>query len=190
MSVQPLLETERLRLRPFAACDAADVQRLAGGVRIANTTLAIPHPYPDGAAERWIAWQPQAFDDNAEIVYAATEKSGGELLGAVSLMGVSALHARAEIGHWIAAGHWGRGYGTEAARAAIAYATSRGDISRIVGRCMARNPASARVLEKCGLQREGVLVQHVSKDGRFEDMLAYGLVLPGRATTRRHASTD
>jgi RimJ/RimL family protein N-acetyltransferase len=48
-------------------------------------------------------------------------------------------------------------------------------LTRIVARCMARNPASARVMEKAGLLREGHLQAHIRKNGRYEDVLLYGL---------------
>ena len=62
MAVVPELRTPRLLLRAFILADAPAVQRLAGDQAIASTTLNIPHPYPDGAAEAWIATHAAAFE--------------------------------------------------------------------------------------------------------------------------------
>jgi ribosomal-protein-alanine N-acetyltransferase len=182
--MQPVIESARLRLRPYLATDAADVQRLAGDRRVADTTANIPHPYPDGAAERWIAELAPAFAARKKATFAVTLCDTGELIGTVALHDISIAHARAQLGYWIAVHHWGKGYCTEAVNHLIAYARDQFGITRIAAQCLARNPASARVMEKAGLRPEGVLVQHERKHGVFEDLLLYGRVLPGRLAAR------
>lgn len=178
--VQPRLSTPRLCLRPFSAADAPAVQRLAGDARVALPTAAVPHPYPDGAAEAWIATHAAAFAARQEVSFAICLRQTDELIGAISLMQMHAGDARAEVGYWIGVDHWGRGYCSEALVGLIGYAHQGLGLTRIVARCAASNPGSARVMEKAGLVREGLLRQHTRKQGRFEDMLLYGMVLPGR----------
>jgi ribosomal-protein-alanine N-acetyltransferase len=178
--VQPVLETKRLLLRPYRLSDAPDAQRMAADQRIADTTSSIPHPYPDGVAENWISGHAESFRNGTQVTYAVTLRSSGELVGTVTLLDVQAKHARAELGYWIGVDHWGKGYCTEAVERLIAYAREHMKISRIVARSLARNPASARVMVKAGLLREGILVKHENKNGRFEDVLVYGVFYPGR----------
>ena len=114
MHMQPTIYTERLTLRPFLVEDGEDVRRLAGDRRIANTTLAIPHPYPVGAAEAWIATHVTGFNTGKEITFAVIRSDNSSLVGAVTLLDISAVHARAEVGYWIGAESWSNGYCTEA----------------------------------------------------------------------------
>ena len=178
--MQPTLSTDRLILRPFSLADAADVRRLAGDARVADTTKTIPHPYPEGAAEAWIATHAAAFAARKEIVFAMIETRSNLLVGAAALLDVSEEHARAELGYWAGVEYWSKGFCTEAALRLIQFAHQELGVTRIVARCLARNPASARVMEKAGLRREGYFVQDLKKHGRYEDVLFYGLVLPGR----------
>lgn len=178
--MQPTLRTARLILRPYTVDDATQVQRLVGDIRIADTTLTIPHPYPDGAAESWISGHAQAFENGEVITYAITLESTGELLGTVSMIEVQRKHARAELGYWVGVPYWGKGYCTEAVMCLVNFAIEQLEMTRIVARCLARNPASARVMEKAGLTLEGCQRKHVLKNGVYEDILLYGLVLPAR----------
>jgi ribosomal-protein-alanine N-acetyltransferase len=178
--VQPFLESSRLLLRPFKASDASAVQRLAGDRRVADAATTIPHPYPDGAAETWIATHAPSFSAGTEVSFAVTLLEGGLLVGTVSLLEVSKKHARAELGYWTGVEYWGRGYCTEAVTRLIPFANDHLGTTKIVARCFASNPASARVMEKAGLKKEGQLARHVLKNGTFEDLLIYGLVLLGR----------
>src|SRR3954471_10753908 len=109
MGLQPAPETTRVVLRPFQPADAADVQRLAGDARIAEGTVAVPHPYPDGAAEAWIAGHAAAAAERREIALAITDRVSGRLFGAASLVSISTVHQRAELGYWVGVEFWGRG---------------------------------------------------------------------------------
>ncbi|QSA98421.1 GNAT family N-acetyltransferase [Methylococcus sp. EFPC2] len=160
--------------------DAGDVQRLVGDVRIASTTTNIPHPYPDGAAEAWIESHAPGYRARQRVAFAVVLADISELIGTVSLIDISLEHSRAELAYWIAVDHWGNGYCTEGVGRLIRFAHEHLSISRFVARCLARNPASARVLEKAGLSREGFLPKHAVKNGQFEDLLLYGLNLPDR----------
>ena len=78
---RPTLETERLLLRPFRLDDATEVQRLFKPREIAAATLAIPHPYPEGAAEAWIGRHAGASERGESVDFA--------------------IEVRAELGYWI-----------------------------------------------------------------------------------------
>jgi len=173
----PNLETARLRLRPFTLADAGDVRRLAGERAVAEMTINLPHPYPEGAAEAWIASRPGTFASGKGMTWAITRRETGELIGAISLMDIAAGH-QAEMGYWIGVPWWGRGYCTEAAAAAVAHAFTALGLERVHAHCFTRNPASARVLRKAGLSFEGRLRQHARRDDRLEDIDFYGVLRP------------
>ena len=71
---------------------------------------------------------------------------------------------------------WGRGYATEAARAVIEYGFSVLNLHRIYAMHFSRNPASGRVMEKCGMVHEGRFREHVRKWGVFEDVDLRGIL--------------
>lgn len=72
-------------LRPLTLADASDVQRLAGEREIAETTAAIPHPYPDGAAETWIATHADRFARRDGVVFGIERAENCGLLRAIGL---------------------------------------------------------------------------------------------------------
>ncbi len=173
-SAAPELLTPRLRLRLFRAADAPVVQRLAGERAVADTTLNIPHPYPDGAAEAWIATHRLFFARREQAVFALTLRESGELLGACGLT-VDDDGRAAELGYWLGRPHWGRGYASEGAAAVLAFAFNEFGLERVYAHCMVRNPASARVLARLGLVREAYLPGMVEKWGAAEDVERFGL---------------
>jgi len=183
MNHPPILETERLVLRPFQISDAARVKALAGAPKIYRTTLNIPHPYEDGMAEKWIASHASQFYQGDRVSLAITLKADGVLIGAIGLH-ATLRHQRAELGYWIGVPYWGSGYCTEAAIAIIRYGFDVMNYHKITSTHMECNPASGRVMEKAGMRQEGILIDQVIKDGRYRTMIVYGII----DSEQRHAA--
>ena len=174
---QPTLRTPRLSLRPFHPGDAPRVRELAGDFEIADGTLTIPHPYPEGAAESWIATLGPAWERGESVVMAMVPHGESLPAGAVGLE-ISRAHRRGELGYWVGRPFWGRGLGTEAARAVAALALGELGLQRVTAHHLSRNPASGAVMRKLGMRHEGTLRRHILKWDELEDVEVYGL-LPG-----------
>jgi RimJ/RimL family protein N-acetyltransferase len=158
---------------------------MCGDPAIAATTLAIPHPYPDGAAEQWISTHAESFQEGREVTLAITLKPEGSVIGTVSLS-VNKNHQRGELGYMVAKEQWNHGYCTEACRALMGYGFSALGLKRIQAAHFPRNPASGRVMQKLGMTREGLLRQYVSNRGTHEDIIMYSILrhefgTPGKA---------
>ena len=141
---------------------------------MALNTLTIPHPYPDGAAEAWIAAheRPPAEGEDGEHVFAIDD---GELAGLIGLHVKPRDHA-AEIGYWVGVPYWGRGYATEAARAVLRFGFEDLGLNKIYAGYFARNEASGNVMRKLGMRHEGTLRQHHCKWGEYVDVVMYGIL--------------
>ena len=152
-SCRVVLETERLVLRRPTLADVKAIARLANDRRVAQNTARIPHPYAVSDAEdfvNFVGCQPQ--DTNFVIT------RDGEVLGGV---GIDLKPAAPEIGYWLGVPFWGQGYATEAARAVIDYAFEEFGSTELRAGARVVNPASRRVLEKCGFQWTNVQLLRV-----------------------------
>ena len=150
-----VLETERLTLRAPQLEDATAIATLANDRRIAENMLRVPHPYALADARAFLS-SADATDD--EITFLITSRSPGlsrdTVIGAC---GIAKLDGKQpEIGYWLGVPFWGQGYATEAARAVIDHAFGDLGYDLLLGGARVSNPASRRVLEKCGFQWTGV----------------------------------
>lgn len=177
----PELRTARLRLRPFTLEDAPLVQQLAGDARVADTTANIPHPYPDGVAEAWIATHNSSASEDQSYTWAIANLETDELMGCVSL--ILNRHNGAELGYWLGVPHWNYGFMTEATRAVIEAGFSRLKLHRIVARHFVRNPASGRVMQKAGMTLIGTMRDSWLKAGVFESETWYEILSSDSART-------
>jgi RimJ/RimL family protein N-acetyltransferase len=146
----PVLETERLTLRAPRFEDSQAIATLVNDRRIAENTARIPHPYGLADAQAFLT---AANADDGEIVFLITTQTNG----IVGCCGIAKLDGEApEIGYWLGVAFWGQGYATEAARALIDHAFGELDYDTLLAGARVSNPASRRVLQKCGFQWTGV----------------------------------
>jgi RimJ/RimL family protein N-acetyltransferase len=144
----PVLKTARLSLRAPVRGDVANIVALAGDRRVAENTARIPHPYTVADAEGFVA---SANQESGETVFAI--ERDGALIG---MCGIDMRRDGAELGYWLGVPFWRQGYATEAARALIDYAFAELGHQALQSGARVSNPASRRVLEKCGFQWTGV----------------------------------
>jgi ribosomal-protein-alanine N-acetyltransferase len=116
------------------------------------------------------------WESGEEFAWVMTLPSSHELIGGISLRIRGHM---ADSGYVMKRGFWGQGISTEAARAIVEVAASVKSVRRIWAICDAENLASARVMEKVGLSREGVLRSYkvhpnISTDPR--DALIYARI--------------
>ncbi len=163
------LTTERFILSSFTVEDAAALTELADDFEIADTMISLPHPFPPSYAREWIT-------ASGPATFAVHERTTNRLAGCAELRDIEADHNQAELSFWIGRPFWGRGYASEAVAAVIRHGFDSLGLNRIYAHHMSRNPASGRVLQKLGMQQEGLMRQRVCKWGQYEDVYLYAIL--------------
>jgi RimJ/RimL family protein N-acetyltransferase len=167
----PTLETQRLKLRPYAEADIEELLLIIGAREVAATTLRIAHPYTEQDARDFLAITKEA----GKLWLAITRSSDDRLIGGIGLR-VDEQHQHAELGYWLGVPYWGQGYATEASREIIRYGFETLGLHRIFASHFRQNPTSGRVLEKLGMRYEGCQREHLRKWDQFVDSELYGIL--------------
>jgi RimJ/RimL family protein N-acetyltransferase len=172
------IETARLILRkPVVADTPLIYEAYANDAEVTRYLTWRPHrTLADGeepAAHRLAAWESGEYFC---WVITRRKEDGGELIGMISIRPDA---WRVDLGYVLGRKFWGRGYMTEAVRAVVDYALAEPEVFRVWAVCDVENEASARVLEKAGMRREGVLRRwavHPNISDEPRDSLCYARV--------------
>ena len=160
-------------VRDWQVDDAPPIAEFANNKKIwINLRDSFPHPYRLQDAKSFIAC---AIETNPTTVFAIATKS--EAIGSIGLMLGKDVHRHtAEMGYWLAEPFWGKGIMTQAVSSLADFAIHDLKLHRVFAEPYITNPASARVLEKAGFIREGILRSNVLKDGKILDQFLYSFV--------------
>jgi RimJ/RimL family protein N-acetyltransferase len=163
-------------LRPWQNDDAESLVRHANDPAVAaHLRDRFPHPYTPADAERWL----QIATAQSPLTNFAIEVDGEAVGGIGLILGSDIERCSAEIGYWVGRRVWGRGLATAAVRGLTAYGFAEFGLTRIFATVFAGHAASARVLEKAGFRREGVLRRAAIKAGVVHDLVMYAVTDEG-----------
>lgn len=144
------MRSRRLALRPLRAEDATHLVALLGDDRDAVLQMShMPWPCTPAAAREWIALRTQP----GAATFAITRVDDEAFLGAI---GFGGLREMPTVGYWIGRRYWDDGYATEALQLVIAHVRGLG-AKGLQAETFPENPASARVLAKCGFRERGTV---------------------------------
>ncbi len=171
------LTATRVALRRFHLADVDGLVTYRSSAEVARYQ-SWAAPYPRAAGERLIRELMARHPDTAGqwFQFAVVLRSTGELIGDCAARPHPDDYRQAEIGFTTAPEHQGHGYATETARSLLGYLFERRGKHRVTACCDARNAASAAVLERLGMRREGHLRESTWAKGEWTDDLLYALL--------------
>ena len=163
------LRTARLALREFVPADRTALRTLALDPRVFEYAPAQSNLL--GATRRSGAAGARRTARPRSYMLAVELERSGRLIGACDLALTGS--GSADFGYMIAPRHWGRGYGTEVARALVAFAFERLALERLSAVVAIDNDRSRRVLEKAGLVWDSLMRRHARARDRSLDCHRY-----------------
>jgi len=172
-----IVVNDQVHLSEFRSSDKPALVQHLNDRDIYDRTLRIPFPYTDATADEWLALVAKITEQQGRPVQFAIRSADDALIGGCGFDGfqVGKSH-RAEVGYWLAKPYWGQGIMTAVVQRVCMHGIDEFGLVKITAHVFSHNPASARVLEKCGFQEEGFLRKHFLKDGQFLDARLFALL--------------
>ena len=168
------LQTPRLVLRKLEITDAEAIFAYASDPQVATYTLWEAHRSIDDTYAYLNNHVFELYRSGQGMDWGIIAKESNKLIGTCGLYNTP-THRRAEIGYALSRAYWGQGLMTEAAKSAIAFGFHVMQLQRVQGYCAVENVGSARVLEKAGMQFEGILHNYIFTKNRPWDVRMYAI---------------
>jgi RimJ/RimL family protein N-acetyltransferase len=154
VEVRPAIGTDRLILRHPVAADVPSIAELANDLGVAGNVARLPYPYRQADAE-WFIDHCARLNPRTDVAFAIEHRA----FGLIGMIGFDEKEPRrTEIGYWLGRPFWGRGYATEAVKAALGWARADWGKNVVWAGHFADNRASGAVLCKAGFLYTGEVV--------------------------------
>lgn len=171
----PVLPGPRILLRPLRRRDARDIFSYASDPEVARYVLWDPHRTLADSRD-YVRYVRGLYRAGLPASWGIVFPSVDRVIGTIGFMWLSEENRAAEIGYSLSREVWNQGIATEALSLVLSAAFAHLPLDRIEAQCDLRNPASARVMEKCGMTREGVLRHRLRNKGEAIDVALYAIL--------------
>jgi len=174
-SALPDLETPRLLLRKMRLRDASDVFAYASDPQVARYVLWDAHQSIRDT-RGYIRSMRRQYRLGLPASWAVVLKENNTVIGSIGYMWLSPENRSAEVGYSFSREYWNRGLATEALGAVLQSAFQQLGLHRVEAQHDLRNPASGRVMQKCGMRQEGVLRSRIYNKGEYVDIALWAIL--------------
>ncbi len=171
------LSTKRLLLRKIRLDDDRDMfEQWASDPQVTKYLTWSAHQSVEDTRHIIALWL-RDLEEPHVYRWAIELKSIGKVIGTIDLVNVDSRHKCGVFGYCLSAQYWNQGIASEALRAMLRYLFEEGDFHRIEASHLIENPASGKVMNKCGMKVEGnKRKKFLGHDGKFHDLVIYGIL--------------
>jgi len=174
-SEMPEFETERVKLRKLGIEDEQDIFEYCSDEEVARYTAWSKHETIEDTRE-YLRRVLEKYSNASIAPWGIEEKKTGKFIGTAGFMSWNIYHSKADLGYALSKAYWNQGYMTEVIRRIIEFGFERMNLIRIEASCLPKNIGSAKVMEKVGMEYEGILRKTIYVKGRYEDLKVYSIV--------------
>jgi len=180
----PQLETQDLVLRKPCRKDAKDIFRYASDEEVARYVLWDPHRSVS-ETRLFIRDLRRRIRAGYPSSWAVVLRETGTVIGTIGFVWYSAENHSAELGYSFSRNYWNHGYATQALTAVVGAIYHSLPLNRLEAQHDVRNPASGRVMEKSGFQKEGILRSRIVNKGEYVDTAVWSILRSDWENTQR-----
>ena len=183
----PVLETDRLVLRALRMDDAEDIFEYSQDPEVARHVLWNAQTHIHESRD-YIRYAIRQYRMDEPASWAIVHKADDRVIGTIGFMWVNYDHHSAEVGYSMSRDYWNQGLMTEALGAVLRAGFTKLNLHRIEAQHEVDNPASGRVMEKCGMKYEGCVRGRLFNKGKYVDVALYAVLREDYFGTSRRGS--
>lgn len=171
----PVIDTPRLILRRMTLRDAADVYAYSRDPEVARHVLWDAHR-SIAESRAFLRFMLRQYRWGEPSSWGIVLRETGRLVGTIGYMSYTPENSAVELGYSLSRECWGQGLMTEALQAVLQETFTVLKVHRVEAQHFSGNPASGRVMEKCGMSHEGHMRQKVYNKGQFRDVELWAIL--------------